>query len=100
MCLMGSSSRATLGVPDTTVRHCSDYLVPTEEARKDAGAEDISFHVNEYKVLLRADGKEWQQLELVEKRTKIGVFNQLYYLPTLGRGQYPTTSYRLALQCR
>ncbi len=35
--------------------NCSDYPVPTEEACKDAGAEDISFHVYEYKVLLRAD---------------------------------------------
>jgi hypothetical protein len=32
--------------------NCSDYPVPTEEAREDAGAEDISFHVYKYKVLL------------------------------------------------
>jgi hypothetical protein len=30
-----------------------------EEARKEVGGEDISFHVYKYKVLLRADGKEW-----------------------------------------
>jgi hypothetical protein len=52
--------------------NCSDYTLPAEEACKDAGAEDISFHVYKYKVLLRAVGKEWQQLELVQKRTKIG----------------------------
>ncbi len=55
--------------------NCSDYPVPTEEAREDAGAEDISFYDYEYKVLLQADGKEQQRLELVQKRTKIGVFH-------------------------
>ncbi len=34
------------------------YPVPDEEAYEDAGAKDISFHVYEYKVLLRKDGKE------------------------------------------
>jgi hypothetical protein len=80
--------------------NCSDYPVPTEEARKDTGVEDILFHAYVYKVLLRADGKEQQQSELVQKRTKIGVFHQLYYSPELGRGQYHMTSYRLAPRCR
>ena len=55
--------------------NCSDYPVPAEEARKDGGVEDISFHVYKYKVLLHADSKEWRQIELVQKRTKIGVFH-------------------------
>jgi hypothetical protein len=76
--------------------NCSDYPVPAEEARKDAGVEDISFHVYEYKVLLRADSKERQRIKLVQKRTKIGVFHRLYYVPVLGRGQYHMSSYRLA----
>ncbi len=66
--------------------NCSDYPVPTEEAHKDVGAEDISFHVYKYKVLLHADDKERQGLELLQKRTKIGVFHRLYYLPALCRG--------------
>jgi hypothetical protein len=41
--------------------------VPAEEAREDAGAEDISFHVYEYKVSQRKDGEERRQLELVQQ---------------------------------
>jgi hypothetical protein len=46
---------------------CKEYPVPAEEAREDAGAEDISFHVYEYKVSQRKDGKEQRRLELVQK---------------------------------
>jgi hypothetical protein len=78
--------------------NCRAYPVPAEEAREDAGAEDISFHVYEYKVSKRLDSKEQRRLELVQKRTKIAEFHCLYYLPALGRGQYHTTN--LATQCR
>jgi hypothetical protein len=37
---------------------CKENPVPAEEAREDASAELISFHVYEYKVSLRKDGKE------------------------------------------
>ncbi len=80
--------------------NCSDYPVPAEEAREDARAEDISFHVYKYKVSLCADGKEQQRIELAQKRMKIGAFHRLYYVPTLGRGQYHTMSYHLAPQYR
>jgi hypothetical protein len=53
---------------------CTPYPVLMEEAREDAGAEQISFHVDEYKVSLRKDGKECRQLELVQKRATIGNF--------------------------
>ena len=78
---------------------CKEYPVPAEEAREDAGAEDILFHVYEYKVLLRQDGKEQQQLELVQKRTTIGKFHRLFYGPALGRGRYHMNSYKLAARC-
>ena len=79
---------------------CKDYPVPKEEAREDASAEDISFHVYEYKVSVRKDGKERRRLELVQKRAKIGEFHRRYYGPALGRGRYHSTSYRLAARCR
>jgi hypothetical protein len=79
--------------------NCKEYPVPAEEVREDAGAEDILFHVYEYKVLLRQDGKEQQQLELVQKRTTIGKFHRLFYGPALGRGRYHMTSYKLAARC-
>ncbi len=60
--------------------------MPAEEARKDAGAEDISFHVYKYKVSKQLDGKEQRRLELVQKRTKIGKFYCLYYLPAPSHG--------------
>ena len=41
--------------------------MPAEEAREDASAEDISFHVYEYKVSQRKDGEERRQLELVQQ---------------------------------
>jgi hypothetical protein len=58
---------------------CIDYPVPKEEAREDAAAEDISFHVYEYKVSLHKNSKEHRRLELVQKRTMIGKFHCLYY---------------------
>jgi hypothetical protein len=73
--------------------------VPAEEAREDAGAEMISYHVYKYKVLLRADGKERWQLELVQKRTTIGDFHRLSYVPALERGRYHMSSYKLAARC-
>jgi hypothetical protein len=79
---------------------CMDYPVPKEEAREDAAAEEISFHVYEYKVSLRKDGKERRRLELVQKRTTIDEFHRLYYGPALGRGRYHSTSYMLAARCR
>ncbi len=69
------------------------YPVPAEEAREDAGAEMISYHVYEYKVLLRANGKEHWRLELVQKRTTIGEFH-------LECGRYHMSSYKLAARCR
>jgi hypothetical protein len=79
---------------------CKEYLVPKEEAQEVRAAEDISFHVYEYKFSLRKDGKEHRQLELVQKRTKIGKFHRLYYWPALGCGRYHSTSYMLAVCCR
>ncbi len=79
--------------------NCKEYLVPKEEAREDGAAEDISFHVYEYKVSLHKDGKERRQLELVQKCTTIGKFHCLYYWPALGRGRYHSTSYMLAARC-
>ena len=61
--------------------------------------EEISFHVYEYKVSVRKDGKEPRRLELVQKRAKIGEFHRLYYGPVLGRGCYHSTSYHLAARC-
>ncbi len=78
---------------------CKEYLVPKEEAREDGAVEDISFHVYEYKVSLRKDGKERRRLELVQKRTAIGKFHCLYYWPALDRGRYHSTSYMLAARC-
>jgi hypothetical protein len=75
---------------------CKEYPVPAEEARKDAGAELISFHVYECKVSLRKDGKERQRLELVQKRTTIGEFHQVFFVAALGCGRYHMTSYKLA----
>jgi hypothetical protein len=63
---------------------CTLYPEPAEEAREDVGAEQICFHVYKYQVLLRANGKEWRRLELVQKRTMIGKFHCLFYVPVLG----------------
>jgi hypothetical protein len=79
--------------------NCKKYPVPKEGTQEDRAAENISFHVYEYKVTLHKDGKEHKQLELVQKRTKIGKFHCLYYWPVLGRGQYHSTSYMLAAPC-
>ncbi len=79
--------------------NCKEYPVPKEEAQEDRAAEDISFHVYEYKVSLRKDGKEHRRLELVQKHTTIGEFHRLYYWPVLGRGRYHSTSYMLAARC-
>jgi hypothetical protein len=73
--------------------------VPAEEAREDAGAEMILYHVYKYKVSLRADGKERWRLELVQKRTTIGKFHRLYYVLMLERGRYHMSSYKLAARC-
>ena len=75
---------------------CKEYPVPDEEAREDAGAADISFHVYEYKVSLQKDGKERRRLELVQKQTSISNFHRLFYGPALGRGRYHMMSYKLA----
>jgi hypothetical protein len=48
-------------------KNCREYPVPAEEAPEDAGAKNILFHVYEYKVSLRKDGKEQRQLKLVQK---------------------------------
>ncbi len=74
--------------------------MPAEEAREDAGAEEITFHVYKYTVLLRKDGKERRRVELVQKRATIGEFHQLYYVLALGRGRYHMTSYKPAARCR
>ncbi len=74
--------------------------MPAEEAREDASAKDILFHVYEYKVPIGVDKKERRRLKLVQKRTKICEFHCLYYLPANGRRQYHMTSYMLAGQCR
>ena len=79
--------------------NCKEYPIPKEEAREDAAAEDISFHVYKYKVSMRKDGKERRWLEPIQKRAKIGEFHQLYYGHTLGRRRYHSTSYRLAAGC-
>ncbi len=79
--------------------NCKEYPVPKEEAREDAATEDIFFHVYEYKMSLRKDGKEQRQLELVQKWCKIDKFHCLYYWPTLGQGRYHMTSYMLAARC-
>jgi hypothetical protein len=78
---------------------CKEYPVPKEEAQEDGAAEDISFHVYEYKVSLHKDGKERRQLELVQKHRTIGKFHCLYNWPALGRGRYHSTSYTLAARC-
>ncbi len=44
---------------------CTTYPVPVEEAREDAGAEQILFHVYKYKVSLHQDSKEHCHLKLV-----------------------------------
>jgi hypothetical protein len=79
---------------------CTSYPVPAEEARGDAGAEQNCFHVYEYQVSLRADGKKRRRLELVQMRTTTGEFHRLFYVPALGRGRYHMTSYKLAARCR
>jgi hypothetical protein len=79
---------------------CTLYPVPTEEAREDAGAKQILFHVYEYKVSPRKDGTERQRLELIQKQATIGEFHRLYYLLALRCGRYHMTSYKLAAQCR
>ncbi len=79
--------------------NCKEYSVPKEKAQKNGAAEDISFHIYEYKVSLHKDGKERRWLELVQKRTMIGKFHHLYYWPALGRGWYHSTNYMLAACC-
>jgi len=79
---------------------CKQYPVPKEEAREDAIAENISFHVYEYKTSLRKGGKERRRLELVQKHCKIGEFHRIYYWPALVRGRYHMTSYLLTARCR
>jgi hypothetical protein len=44
---------------------CKAPPVPEEEAQEDAGVEEISFYVYEYKLSKRLDGKERRQLKLV-----------------------------------
>jgi hypothetical protein len=79
---------------------CKAPPVPEEEAREDAGAEEISFHVYEYKVSKWLDRKERRRLELVQKRASIGEFHHVFYGPKLSRARYHHTSYMLAAQCR
>ena len=38
--------------------NCKEYPAPSEEAWEDAAMKDISFHVYEYKVSFRKDGKK------------------------------------------
>ncbi len=71
-----------------TCGNCRDYPVPAEEARKDAGAEQISFQVYGYQESLRKDGKTRRRLELIEKRTSIGKFHRFYYGPALRKARY------------
>ena len=78
----------------------SNAPVPKEEAREDADTENISFHIYEYKMSLRKDGKDWRRLELVQKHCKIGKFHRIHYWPVLGRGRYHMTSYLLAARCQ
>ena len=78
---------------------CKAPPVPEEEAREDAGTEEISFHVYEYKVSKRLDGKERRRLKLVQKHTSIGEFHHVFYGPKLSRARYRHTSYMLAVQC-
>jgi hypothetical protein len=40
------------------------------------------------------------QLELMQKRAKIGKFHCYYYLPKIGCGRYHTTSNMLAVRCQ
>jgi hypothetical protein len=63
---------------------CTLHPVPAEEAREDAGAEQICVHVYECQVSSCADRKEQRHLELVQKRTTIGKFHRLFYVPALG----------------
>jgi hypothetical protein len=79
---------------------CTTHPVLAEEAPEDAGAEKISFHVYECKVLLCQDGKECCHLEIVQKKVTIGKFHCLFYVPALGHSRYHMTSYRLAVGCR
>ncbi len=74
---------------------CKEFPVPAEEAREDVGAKLISFHVYKYKVSLRKGGKERRRLKLVQKRTTIGKFHWVFFVPALGRGRYHMTSYKL-----
>lgn len=65
-----------------SISTCTSYPVPAEEAREDAGAEQILFHVYKYKVSLHKDSKERRQLKLVvQKQATIGKFHRLYYVP-------------------
>jgi hypothetical protein len=72
---------------------CKAPPVPEEEAQEDAGAEEISFHVYEYKVSKWLDGKERRRLELVQKCTSIGEFHRVYYGPALSCARYHHASY-------
>ena len=76
------------------------HPIPKEEAREDAGAEEIIFHVYEYKVLLWLDRKERRQLEFVQKYNSIGEFHCIHYWPALSCERYDYGSYMLAACCR
>ena len=83
-----------------SISTCTSYPVPAEEAREDAGAEQILFHVYKYKVSLHKGSKErWELKLVVQKRATIGKFHRLYYVPEIGCGRYHMTSYKLAAQC-
>ena len=81
-------------------KDCKPYPVPKEEAREDAGAEEISFHIYEYVKSYRKDGKPRKRLELKQKRTSIGKFHREYYGPAIQRFKYHHTSFTLAPRCR
>ena len=73
---------AAFTMPWNECINCKQYPVPKEKAREDADAENISFHVYEYKTSFRKDGKERRRLELVQKNCKIGKFHRLHYWPS------------------
>jgi hypothetical protein len=81
-------------------KDCKPYPVPKEEAREDAGAEEISFHIYEYVTSLRKDGKPRKRLELKQRRASIGKFHREYYGPAIQRFKYHHTSFMLAPRCR
>jgi hypothetical protein len=91
---------AAWGVPDTPVQQLQAIPpIPKEEAHDDDDAENISFHVYEYKTSLRKDIKERRWLELVQKHCKFGKFHRIHYWPALGRGRHHMISYLLVARC-